>query len=152
MAQITKRKNGSYLIRVSCGYSADGKKQITQSMTWKPPRDGMTDKQIERALNKAAADFEAACAGGRIVNPRKLQAFIEDWFTIHETALTASTIKKYRTLCPRIFERLGHLRIDRVKTADIDRFLIWLADERLAAPLGKCRKDLEALIKATGET
>lgn len=152
MAQITKRKNGSYLIRVSCGYSADGKKQITQSMTWKPPRDNMTDKQTERALNKAAADFEAACAGGRIVNARKLQAFIEDWFTVHETALTASTIKKYRTLCPRIFERLGHLRIDRVKTADIDRFLIWLADERLATPLGKCRKDLEALIKATGET
>lgn len=151
MAQITKRKD-SYTIRVSCGYSADGKKHITQSMTWRPPKPDMTPKQIERALNKAAAEFEAACYGGKIVNVIKLQSLIEDWFKVHESALTASTIEKYRYCCPRIFEQLGHLRIDRIKTADIDRFLIWLSDERYAVPLAKCKKDLKAIIKANGET
>lgn len=151
MAQIVKRKSG-YLIRVSCGYSADGTKQITQSMTWKPPKENMTEKQLARALNKAATEFEAACNNGKIVNVRKLQAFIEDWFTVHETALTISTLKKYRALCPRIYSQLGHFRIDRIKTRDIDNFLVWLANERCAAPLAKCKIDMAKVLKDMGET
>ena len=123
MAQIEARKNKkgeitSYRIRAFCGYGADGKKK-SQSLTWKP-KEGMTPKQIEKALNKAATEFEAACMGGKVVNIRKLQPFIEDWFAIHETALTASTIKKYRDCCKRIYPALGHIRIDKLKTADID--------------------------------
>lgn len=151
MAQIVKRKSG-YLIRVSCGYSADGTRQITQSMTWKPPREGMTDKQIEKALRKAAADFEQKCAGGQIVNTVKLQNFIEKWFEVHEGALKPATLKKYRDLCPRIFSQLGHLRLDKIKTKDLDRFLKWLANERNAAALTKCRIDLKQILKESGET
>ena len=76
MAFFEKRPNGSYRIRVSCGYGVDGK-QKTQSKTWKPPREGMTDKQIENALNKAKSEFEMACAGGKVVNNHKLQNLIE---------------------------------------------------------------------------
>ena len=61
MAHIDKRPNGSYRIKVFCGYSADGKTQKTQSMTWRPSRPNMTEKQIEKALNKAAFDFEEKC-------------------------------------------------------------------------------------------
>lgn len=74
-------------------------------MTRKPPRDGMSEKQIEKAVNKAAAEFEMACVGGKVVNIRKLQNLIEDWFVIHETALTASTILKYRNCCDRILSK-----------------------------------------------
>lgn len=151
MARIEKRANGSYRIQVSCGYSADGQHK-TQSMTWKPPRENMTEIQIKRALNKAAAEFEAACSSGKIVNVRKLQPFIEDWFTVHKTALTVTTIEKYRALCPRIFSQLGHLRLDRITTALLDRFLIWLSDERCAVPLGKCKVDLKAILNRKGET
>ena len=35
MASVEKRGD-SYRITVSCGYSADGSRQIKQSMTWKP--------------------------------------------------------------------------------------------------------------------
>ena len=52
MASITER-NGSYLIRVSCGYDVSGKK-ITQSMTWKP-QPNMTQRQIEKELQKQAS-------------------------------------------------------------------------------------------------
>lgn len=151
MAQIVKRKSG-YLIRVSCGYSADGKKQITQSMTWRPPRDGMTENQIQRALNKAAAEFEQKCAGGQIVNTVKLQNFIESWFEVHEGALKPATLKKYRDLCPRIYSQLGHLRLDKIKTKDLDQFLKWLASERNAVPLAKCKIDLKQTLKDRGET
>lgn len=151
MAQIEKRPNGKYRIRVSCGYGVDGK-QKTQSMTWKPPREGMSDEQIQKAVNKAAAEFEMACAGGKVVNIRKLQNLIEDWFAIHEKALTASTIRKYRDCCPRIYQKLGHIRIDKIKTSDIDKFLVWLADERCGTPLGRCKIDLRAYLTELNET
>ncbi|MBR0529382.1 MAG: site-specific integrase [Ruminococcus sp.] len=152
MAHIDKRPNGSYRIKVSCGYSADGKSQKTQSMTWRPPKEGMTEKQLQRALNKAAAEFEQKCAGGQIVNAVKLQSFIESWFEVHEGALKPATLKKYRDLCPRIFSQLGHLRLDKIKTKDLDRFLKWLTNERNAAVLAKCRIDLKQTLKTNGET
>ncbi len=155
MAQIEKKrnKNGdiiSYRIRVFCGYGADGK-QKSQSITWYP-KDGMTNKQIEKAVNKAAAEFEAACMGGKVVNARKLQVLIEDWFTIHETAVSPSTIKKYRDCCKRIYPALGHIRIDKIKTADLDKFLVALADERNGNTYGRCKIDLEAKLKEQGIT
>ena len=156
MAHIEERrnKNGeitSYRIIVCCGYGADGKKK-TQAMRWKPPKEGMTQKQIDKAVNKAAAEFEAACIGGKVVNARKLQVLIEDWFTIHETAVAASTIKKYRDCCKRIYPTLGHIRIDKLKTADIDKFLVALADERNGNIYGQCKIDLKAKLAEIGLT
>lgn len=58
MATIRKRGN-SYQIRVSCGYDIKGN-QVEQSMTWKP-EPGMTEKQIEKELNRQAVLFEEAC-------------------------------------------------------------------------------------------
>ena len=155
MAQIEARTNKkgvitSYRIRAFCGYGADGKKK-SQSLTWKP-KEGMTPKQIEKALNKAAAEFEAACMGGKVVNARKLQVLIEDWFTIHETAVAASTIKKYRDCCKRIYPALGHIRIDKIKTADLDKFLVALADERNGNTYGQCKIDLKAKLADIGVT
>ena len=75
MAQIEKRGNNTYRIRVSCGYSADGTKQKTQSMTWHPPKDNMSEKALQKALNKAVAEFEAKCIGGQIVNAQKFENF-----------------------------------------------------------------------------
>lgn len=144
MAQIEKRTNGSFRIRVSCGYSADGKKK-TQSMTWKPPRDNMTEKQIEKALQKAAFEFEQACAGGQVVNAEKFETFCEKWFDVYAVrALKKSNIEVCRSYTPRVYEKLGHCRIDRITPRDIDGFIIWLSKQekqsevRAAARSGFC--------------
>lgn len=152
MAHIDKRPNGSYRIKVSCGYSADGKAQKTQSMTWRPPKANMTEKQLQRALNKAALEFEQKCAGGQIVNAVKLENFIEEWFKVHENALKPATLKKYRDLCPRIYSQLGHLRLDKIKTKDLDHFLKWLTNERNATSLAKCKVDMKKMLQDNGET
>lgn len=55
MASIEKRGN-SYRIKVSCDYKADGT-QATQRMTWTPD-EGMTEKQIEKKLQRQAVLFE----------------------------------------------------------------------------------------------
>ena len=60
MATYTKR-GSSYLIRASAGYTVDGK-QVRPSMTWKP-EPGMTEKQIERELNRQMVLFDEKCRG-----------------------------------------------------------------------------------------
>jgi len=65
MAWIEKRqgKNGvSYRISVSCGVDGNGR-QIMRRMSWKPS-EGMTQRQIEKALNRVASDFERSFEQG----------------------------------------------------------------------------------------
>lgn len=149
MAQIEKRKNGSYRIRAFCGYSADGTRQITQSMTWKPPRAGMTEKQIEKALNKAAFEFEEKCRSGQTVNAEKFENFCETWFENYaKRTLKQSGIDRCRQYCPRVYEKLGHMRLDRITPYEIDNFILWLTKEKVKNdPEYKIKIDLKAAIK-----
>lgn len=148
MAQIEKRKNGSYRIRVFCGYSADGEKQKSQSMTWKPPRAGMTEKQIEKALQKAAFEFEEKCRSGQTVNAEKFENFCEMWFEIYaENKLKKSNIELCHTYTPRVYEKLGHIRIDKITPADIDLFVVWLGKQLVqTAVKGIAKKDLNSIM------
>ncbi len=152
MAQITKRKSG-YLIRVSCGYSADGTKQITQSMTWHPPKPNMSEKAIEKALNKAAVEFEQKCAGGQtVVNSDKFENFCEEWFNVYaERTLKQSTILLYKQLRTRVYSQLGHLRLDKITPMDIDKFISWLSKQsKEHSDTAVCKVDFKALLKTHG--
>ena len=155
MASIQKTydKNNRLIsarVRVSCGYRADGVTKVVQSVTWRAEKPEASEKTKERQLQKFANDFENDVLNGQTVSTVKLQTFIEEWFKVHETALKPATLKKYRDCCPRIFSQLGHLRIDRVRTRDIDNFLLWLTNERVSPPKAKCKIDI--INKIQGET
>ena len=154
MAQIEKRANGSYRIRVFCGYSADGKKQITQSMTWKPPKDNMTEKQLDKALKAAAYEFEKQCQSGQIVNAVKFETFCETWFEQYAArTLKLSGIERARAYTPRVYEKLGHLRLDKITPREIDGFIAWLSKETVInKPTAIYKGDFESLLKDKGYT
>ena len=57
------RRNDSYFIMVSGGYDAKGK-QIRKTMSWKS-EPGMTDRQIEKAVNEQAVFFEKRVQSGQ---------------------------------------------------------------------------------------
>lgn len=79
MASV-ERRGDSYRITVSCGYSADGSRQIKQSMTWKPSKPNLTPKQLEKALQAAVAEFEQRCKSeGAVVASVKFQPFAESY-------------------------------------------------------------------------
>lgn len=69
MATIQKRGN-SYTIRVSCGYDVNGIHK-EQSMTWKPD-EGMSQRQIEKELNRQAVMFEEAVNHGYKASAKSL--------------------------------------------------------------------------------
>lgn len=77
MATIRKRGN-TYQIRVSLGYDTNGKHK-EQSITWKP-EEGMTERQIQKELNRQAVMLEETCMHGYKAKAVKFQELAEEWF------------------------------------------------------------------------
>ena len=121
MANITKR-NGTYRIRISCGYDSEGKQRIA-TKTWIPPA-GMSEKRIEKEVQRVAILFEEECRGGVITTAIKLDEFIDRWFTeCANLKMKASTLRNCKWLAERVRIELGHMRLDKIATRDIQRFV-----------------------------
>lgn len=130
MATITKRGN-TYRIRTSCGYSVDGK-QVVKSMTYKP-REGMSEKQIEKEVNRQAVLFEESCKKGQMVTAAKFEAFAREWFRdCAELKLKRLTLCSYHNMEKRVYAALGHIRVDRISPIDIQKFVGALNADGLA--------------------
>lgn len=79
MASIQKRTNKkgeviSYQIKVSRGRDKLTGKQLTPYTTTFVPPEGWSKKSIERALQRAAGEFEAACKRGEVEIKSKTKA------------------------------------------------------------------------------
>lgn len=114
MATIKKREN-SFLIRVSCGYDTNGK-QIICSKTWKPEK-GMTQKQIEKELQRVAVLFEEQCATGQYLDGSiKFASFASTWIEQYaKKQLRATTVFNYEILLVKVNEIIGHIRLDKLQ-------------------------------------
>ena len=106
MATIRKRGKNSYQIRVSCGYSTAGA-HMEQTMTW-TAAEGMTERQIQKELNRQAVMFEEACMKGQLSTAVKFQDYCDQWFRDYaELKLKARTIYTYRLCEKRVQKALG---------------------------------------------
>lgn len=113
MATITKRGE-TYRIRCSLGYDSKGK-QVIRSTTWKP-KPGMTEKQIEKELNRFAVLFEEQCKHGGGDPHITFEKFAEQWLSEYaDTHLKAKTVHEYRWMTRRTYQAIGHIRIDKLK-------------------------------------
>ncbi len=114
MSSIRKRGN-TYQIRVSCGYNFE-KKQVVKTMTYKP-HPNMTEKQIQKELERQAVLFEEKCRTGQFLDGNiKLSDFIEKWFCDYaEKQLKAKTVARYKALIPRINPAIGYIRLDKLQ-------------------------------------
>ncbi|MBP3856346.1 MAG: site-specific integrase [Ruminiclostridium sp.] len=125
MANVTKRGN-SYRIRVSCGYDVNGK-QVFQARSWRPP-ENMTDRQIKKELERQIVLFEEECKIGRVTAAIKFQNFAEQWFDEYAVLnLRKTSLNRQRQLTKRVYAALGHLRLDKITSRDIQKFVNDLA-------------------------
>ena len=91
MATIEKRGN-AYRIRVSGGYTADGK-QVRHSFTWTPP-EGMSEKKARKEAEQEAARLEAMVTGGSFMDGRiKFEEFSQIY--LRDSKLKAKTKQNY---------------------------------------------------------
>ena len=114
MASILER-NGKYFIMVSTGYDTTGK-QIRKTMTWKP-EPGMSDKQIQKAVNEQAVLFEKKVLSGEILDDKiSFSDFGRKWLTEYgDKQLAPKTLSRYWSLFRRIEPVIGHIRLDRLQ-------------------------------------
>ncbi|MDW7659745.1 MAG: site-specific integrase, partial [Bacillota bacterium] len=101
MATITQRGD-AYHIMVSCGYDVKNR-QIRKCMNWRP-EPGMTQKQIEKAVNEAAVLFENKVRQGQVLDGSITFAeFIDRWMTEYaEKQLAPKTYHRYVSFMQRI--------------------------------------------------
>lgn len=121
MASIRKR-GASYQITVSNGRRPDGS-QILETKTY-TPEPGMTQRQIEKAVEECALDFERAVKAGKSIKGERLtllqlaNQFLDDMEPAGDPendAMALTTWSAYRSsLRQRIVPRLGHLKIANI--------------------------------------
>lgn len=128
MATVVKRGE-SYKITVSGGYDIHGK-QIRHHLTWTPD-EGMTPKQIEKALERQKVLFEEECKNSAVADGRvKFEAFAEQWFKEYAVSkLKVRTVSLYRQFSPRVYKAMGHLRLDKITTRTIQKFILNLGEQ-----------------------
>lgn len=137
MATIRKRGQ-SYQIRVSCGYDTKGAHK-EQTLTWKPEK-GMTERQIQKDLNRVAVMFEEACMRDFKSSAIKFEQIAEEWFEEYaHLNLRSTTYERMRQLTKRVYPAIGHLRIDKITGRQLQAFVNSLAkegaNEKTGAPL-----------------
>ena len=157
MANI-KRINGktgvSFQITVTQGRDINGR-QVRHYRTWKP-EGRMTERQMQRAVERAAADFEREIEQGFQTDNR--QTFSE--YARYVIALKRSagikerTLAHYEYLLTRCDRAIGHLRLCDIRPQHLNLFYQNLQEEgvRTGKNRATAKLDLGAYLKKEGIT
>jgi len=122
MATIKQRGN-SYFITVSCGRDIKGK-QVRQTMTYKPDAK-MSAVQIKKELQRQVVLFEENCKRGQVNSAVKFEDYAREWFTdVASLNLKERTLANYRNYSKRVFKAVGHKRMDRLTSRDIQKLIV----------------------------
>ena len=157
MATIEKqqgKKGVTYRITVAGGFDTTGKR-IRHRTTWKPA-PGMTERQIKKAVERAATDFERAIEQGFIADNRQTFAEFADYVleTKERTGTKHRTLSGYRHLLERTNQAIGHMKLQDIRPAHLNRFYTNLSEEgiRSAEPKAIPSCDIRGILKEKGFT
>ncbi len=152
MATIEKfpgKTGDTYRISVSGGFDTQGKR-IRHRMTWKPT-PGMTVRQEEKAVQRAAADFERSIEQGYALDNR--QTFADYAVYVldlkERTGAKARTLDRYRELLVRINQAIGHIKLADLRPQHLNSFYKNLAEPGIRTGGGSAtaKIDLAAWLK-----
>lgn len=114
-----QRRGDAYRIRVSAGYDSKGK-QIMKSMTW-TPAPGMTEKQLQKELDRQAVLFEEKVKSGQCVDGNvKFAEYARTW--LENAQLAPATRSQYEDLLRRINLAIGHIRLKKLQAHHLETF------------------------------
>ena len=152
MATIEKYtgKDGlTYRITVYAGFDTQGKR-IRHRMSYKPT-PGMTPRQIEKAAQKAAMDFERSIEQGFALDNR--QTFAEYAAYVldlkQRTGTKARTLDRYQDMMVRINQAIGHIKLADLRPQHLNSFYKNLAEPgiRIGGGSATVRIDMVAWLK-----
>lgn len=131
------KKGISYQFQCYSG-SLDGK-PVRHTKTWKPD-PGMTQRQIEKALPKIAAEFEREItAGFDVANKQTFAQYARYVLDLKkQTGTKQSTIDRYEELLERINPAIGHLILNQIRPQHLNLFYQNLAEKGIRKDCGTC--------------
>lgn len=157
MATIEKlagKTGTTYRITVYSGFDTQGKR-IRHRQTYKP-EPGMTARQTEKAVQRAAADFERSIEQGYALDNRQTFAEYAEYVLEQKkrTGLRPKTEDRYRELLGRINPAIGHLKIADIRPQHLNSFYKNLGESGIRADEGTAtaKIDLTAYLKAQKKT
>lgn len=152
MANIRKieGKNGvSYKITVTQGRDLEGK-QIRHYMTWTPPHK-MTERQMQKAVEVAAMEFEkSATLGYQVDNRQTFAEYAAYVLDLKEReGAKYRTIERYKELMERINPAIGHIKLPDLRPRHLNNFYKNLGEPGISKQEAhaQARVDLAALLK-----
>lgn len=136
MANIKKivgKTGTSYKITETKGRDSTGK-QIRHYKTWTPPQ-GMTNRQADKAAQKAAFEFENSIEQGYLLDNRQIFAeYAEYVLTMKEReGRKRRTLDRYQELLIRINASIGHLKIADIRPQHLNAFYAKLSEPGVSA-------------------
>lgn len=151
MANIRKVGADSWKITVSCGRDANNK-QIRHYLTWKPDKP-MTEKQAEKAVQKAAYEFEKQINLG--FQPDCTQTFSEYARYVIETkkraGMAARTIELYNYFLGRIDEDFGQMKLVDIRPRHLNEFYTKLSAPGEKKAVAQCYQTIDLLAEMKKE-
>lgn len=148
--KLTGKTGTSYRITVSGGFDTQGKR-IRHRMNYKP-EPGMTARQTEKAVQRAAADFERSIEHGYVADDR--QTFAEYAAYVidlkERDGTKAKTLDRYKELMIRINQAIGHLKLADIRLQHLNSFYKNLSEPGIREGGGSAtaKIDLAAWLKA----
>ena len=146
MATIEKYtgKDGlTYRITVYAGFDTQGKR-IRHRISYKPT-PGMTPRQIEKAAQKAAMDFERSIEQGFALDNR--QTFAEYAAYVldlkQRTGTKARTLDRYQDMMVRINQAIGHIKLADLRPQHLNSFYKNLAEPGIRIGGGSARAKID---------
>ena len=152
MATIEKYtgKDGlTYRITVYAGFDTQGKR-IRHRMSYRPT-PGMTPRQIEKAAQKAAMDFERSIEQGFALDNRQTfaeyAAYVMD--LKRRTGTKARTLDRYQDMMVRINQAIGHIKLADLRPQHLNSFYKNLAEPgiRMGGGSAKAKIDMVTWLK-----
>lgn len=148
--KITGKTGTTYRITVYSGFDTRGKR-IRHRQTYKPD-PGMTPRQIEKAVQRAATDFERSIEQGFVLDNRQTfadyAAYVLD---LKERSGTKSkTLDRYRELMGRINQAIGHMKLADIRPQHLNSFYKNLSEPgiRETSGIATTKIDFAAWLKA----
>lgn len=152
--KITGKTGTAYRISVSSGFDCNGKR-IRHRTTYKPA-PGMTARQTEKAVQRAAADFERSIEQGYALDNR--QTFAEYAAYVldlkERDGTKTKTLDRYKELMIRINQAIGHLKLVDIRPQHLNSFYKNLLEPGIRAGRSSAtvKIDLAAWLKANKKT
>lgn len=134
MASIEKRGENSYRLTACAGYytSGDKKGQKIRKRKIITLEPGLTDRQIEKELERQAALFDQEVQNGTCLDGANitLSEFVDRWLSSYaEKELEPKTVFRYKEmLTSRILPVLGHIKLSRLQPVNLLDFYSNLAE------------------------